>query len=93
MHIEPISALPALRETVLSSRHAPSFEAALGSAADMLSNALARADALAAAVGSDKANIAEAAIARAKADVMLEVAAIAASRLSSAISTLWQTQV
>jgi flagellar hook-basal body complex protein FliE len=70
-----------------------SFESALGSAVDNLSASLARADALAASVTSGKANVADVTIARAKADVMLEVAAITAARVSGVITQLLQTQV
>jgi flagellar hook-basal body complex protein FliE len=93
MQIEMINAMPAMNDAVLRGPKQPSFADALGSAADAMTAALNRADTLAAAVASGKAGIADAAIARAKADVMLEVAAIAASRVSGAISTLLQTQV
>ena len=93
MQIEPIGAMLAMNDAVLRSPKQASFGDVLGSAADAMTNELARADALASAVAAGKADIAGAAIARAKADVMLEVAAIAASRISGAISTLLQTQV
>lgn len=93
MQIEMISAIPALNDAVVRGPKNVSFADALGSAANAMTAALNRADALASAVAAGKAEIADAAIARAKADVMLEVAAIAASRVSGAISTLLQTQV
>ena len=93
MQIEAVGAMPAMIDAVLRSPKQASFADALGSAADEMTSALARADALASAVAAGKADIADAAIARAKADVMLEVAAIAASRISGAISSLLQTQV
>lgn len=93
MQIEPISALGGAQNAVLRRFDGGSFGDALGSAIDGLAGALTKADALAASVAAGKANIAEAAIARAKADVMLEVAAIAAARVSGAITTLMQTQV
>ena len=71
----------------------PSFSETLANALDSLSGALTKADALAAAVPEKKADIADASIARAKADVMLEVAAITASRISGAVSQLMQTQL
>lgn len=70
-----------------------SFSETLTSALDSLSGALEKADSLAAAVPEKKADIADASIARAKADVMLEVAAITASRISGALSQLMQTQL
>lgn len=93
MQIEAIGAMPAMNDALVRGPKQVSFADALGSAADAMTTALARADALASAVAAGKADIADAAIARAKADVMLEVAAIAASRVSGAISTLLQTQV
>ncbi len=83
----------ALQNAVLRSTDNVSFGEALGSAVDSLAGALSKADALAASVASGKANIADAAITRAKADVMLEVAAITAARVSGAITALLQTQV
>jgi flagellar hook-basal body complex protein FliE len=93
MQIDAISAMPAMRDAVIRGPQGAMFADALGSAADALTTALSRADALASGVAAGKSNIADAAIARAKADVMLEVAAIAASRVSGAITTLLQTQV
>lgn len=69
------------------------FAKALTSAVDGLSAALNRADALAAGAAAGKTSIADAAIARAKADVLLQIEAVAASRVSGAIATLLQTQV
>jgi len=62
---------------------------ALGSASDALQGANEQA-ALLAAGGGD---IAGASIARAKADVALEVDSVAASRVSGAVNSLLQTQV
>jgi flagellar hook-basal body complex protein FliE len=93
MQIEAINAMPAMRDAVIRVPQGATFADALGSAVDALTTALSRANALASEVAAGKSNIADAAIARAKADVMLEVAAIAASRVSGAISTLLQTQV
>jgi len=55
--------------------------------------ALERADVAASLLAAGKGGIAEAAILRAKADVALEIAAVAASRAGAAITTLLQTQV
>jgi flagellar hook-basal body complex protein FliE len=71
----------------------PSFTDALGRALDNLSGALSQADALAAGVAVNRAGVAQAAIARAKADTILEIAAIAAARVSGVITQLLQTQV
>ena len=66
-----------------------SFGALLDGAAD----ALRRADDAAALVALGRGSIAQAAVQRATADVALEVAAITASRVSAAVTTLLQTQV
>lgn len=70
-----------------------SFAAALSGALDRVAFALDRADGLAAGVSAGRASIADASIARAKADVLLEIAAVAASRVSAAVTTLLQTTV
>jgi flagellar hook-basal body complex protein FliE len=86
------SAAP-LNDAVLVQPRAQSFSDALGTAIDSLSNALDGADALAVAVAQRKTDIADAAVARAKADVMLEVAAIGSAKISGAITQLLQTQL
>ncbi len=68
---------------------ASSFAALLDAAASSLQHA----DDEAAQVAMGRGSVAQAAVARAKADVALEVAAITASRVSGAITTLLQTQV
>lgn len=93
MQINPITPLTAMPEVETSHPPVTSFADAMGAAADSLTGALSHADALAGDIAAGKGSIAEAAIARAKADVMLEVAAVAASRVSGAISVLLQTQV
>lgn len=55
--------------------------------------ALERADVAASLLAAGRGNVAQAAMLRAKADVALEIAAVAASRAGAAISTLLQTQV
>jgi flagellar hook-basal body complex protein FliE len=97
---QPVAALEALRPQIeplanaLLVRPAPqSFAQALGNAIDALSGSLDRADALSVSAASRPAEIADAAIARARADVMLEVAAVAAAKVSGAIGQLLQTQL
>lgn len=65
------------------------FAAALGSAADALHGA----DAQAALVAAGSGDVVGASIARAKADVALEVVSVAASRVGAAVNSLLQTQV
>jgi len=69
------------------------FGAALAAAIDDVSGAIDRADMLAGNVAGGHGSVADASIARAKADVMLEVVAVAASRITAALSALLQTQV
>jgi flagellar hook-basal body complex protein FliE len=97
---EPVAAIETLgassvplRNALLITSGPQSFGDALASAVDSLSNALVDADDLAVSAVAKKADIADAAIARAKADVMLEVAAIASAKVSGAIAQLLQTQL
>lgn len=91
--ITSIPALQAIPAATLAAKPAHTFTTALGDALDGLAASLSQADGLAAAFAVGKGNIAAAAIARAKADVALEIAAVAASRVTGAISVLMQTQV
>ncbi|MBV8280507.1 MAG: hypothetical protein JO347_00400 [Candidatus Eremiobacteraeota bacterium] len=91
-----IAALEALPPAVLIEpvRDAPSNAGqSFGALLDGASAELRRADDAAALVALGRGSIADAAVQRAKADVALEVAAIAASRVSTAVTTLLQTQV
>src|SRR4029077_12449249 len=69
-----------------------SFAATLAAMTDGVAGAVGKADRSAAMLASGNGDIAAAAIARAKADVALEIASVAASRASSAITSLLQTQ-
>jgi hypothetical protein len=51
------------------------------------------ADNMAAGLAAGHGDIAELAIARAKADIMLEMTAVAAARISGALNALLQTQL
>jgi len=93
MQIEPLLALGEQVTSTTLPANPTSFQNALGSAAEALNGALSHADTLAAGVASGTVSVADASIARAKADVMLEIAAVAASRVSTSIGTLLQTQV
>lgn len=91
-----IAPIVGLRPAVLIETQPQVSEPSSGSFAALLDGATAalqRADASAATLAATGGGVAEAAVARAKADVILEVAAIAASRVSNAISTILQTQV
>jgi flagellar hook-basal body complex protein FliE len=97
---EPVAAIETLGAATVTLQNAllvkpstQSFGETLASAVDSLSSALSNADALAVSAVAKKADIADAAIARAKADVMLEVAAIASAKVSGAIAQLLQTQL
>jgi flagellar hook-basal body complex protein FliE len=70
-----------------------SFGDVLAAAIDDAAVALERADGEAGTMAMGAGSVADASIARAKADVALEVAAVAASRISGALNALAQTQV
>jgi len=70
-----------------------SFSQLLSGLVDSTAAVLSRADDSAGSLAAGTGSIADASLARAKADVVLEVVAVAASRLSGALSTLMQTQV
>jgi flagellar hook-basal body complex protein FliE len=92
-NVEPIAPL---RSTVLiEPDEAPQQSGASSFAAllDAVASSLQRADDAVELVTIGQGSVAQAAVARAKADVALEVAAITASRVSGAITTLLQTQV
>jgi hypothetical protein len=94
--IDDIAPLAPMRPAVLiETDQRPQFDRAQSFAAllDGAVGALRQADTAAQAVALGHGNIAEAAVARAKADVALEVAAITASRVSGAVNALLQTQV
>lgn len=92
--IQAIAPLPAGAEVASAAAESrPSFAAALAGAVDLVAGALDRADGLAAGVSTGRASITDASVARAKADVLLEIAAVAASRVSGAVNTLLQTAV
>ena len=69
-----------------------SFAATLAAMTDGVAGAVGAADRSAAMLAAGNGDVAAAAIARAKADVALEIASVAASRVSSAITALLQTQ-
>jgi flagellar hook-basal body complex protein FliE len=68
------------------------FAATLAAMTDGAAGAVGAADRSVAMLAAGNGDVAAAAIARAKADVALEIASVAASRVSSAITTLLQTQ-
>ncbi|HXW50705.1 MAG TPA: hypothetical protein VEJ41_01840 [Candidatus Acidoferrales bacterium] len=100
MILQPLGAIEALRpqttalsDAMLVRPEAASFADALAGALDGLTGSLAKADALSVSAATKTTDIAEAAVARARADVMLEVAAVAAARVSGALTQLLQTQL
>lgn len=72
---------------------ASSFGDALARALEGTSDALHGADEQAVQLAAGSGDVAGASIARAKADVALEVVSVAASRISGAVNSLLQTQV
>jgi flagellar hook-basal body complex protein FliE len=93
VQIQAITALPSPLSASQATSGQASFASALGSAVDDLSSSLAKADLLASRLATGKASVADVTIECAKADVMLEVAAITAARVSGVITQLLQTQV
>lgn len=74
--------------------HGPSsFTDALATALGGAADALHGADVEAAVLAGGSGDVVSASIARAKADVALEVISVAASRVSGAVNSLLQTQV
>jgi flagellar hook-basal body complex protein FliE len=69
-----------------------SFAATLAAMTDGVAGAVGAADHSAAMLAAGSGDVAAAAIARAKADVALEIASVAASRVSAALTALLQTQ-
>jgi len=69
------------------------FGASLAAALEQAANSVRGADSQAQALAAGQGDVVTTSIARAKADVALEIAAVAASRVSNAVSTLMQTQI
>ncbi len=94
MHGEPLPGGPqasdafAVDEQTGGSR----FATALAAMTDGVAGAVGAADRSAAMLAAGNGDVAAAAIARAKADVALEIASVAASRVSAAMTALLQTQ-
>jgi len=86
-------ATPQLRDRTPDATAGTSFGAALASAIDGAAMALERADGSAGAMAVGTGSVVDASIARAKADVALEVVSVAAARVSGALNSLLQTQV
>ena len=91
MNIVPLSIEAAPARTSAPPRS--SFGDAMAAALDSAAAATSLADREAAGVSTGGADVMGASLTRAKADVLLDVVAVAASRISSAINTLMQTQV
>jgi flagellar hook-basal body complex protein FliE len=68
------------------------FASALAAMTDGAAAAVSAADQSAALLAAGHGDVAATAIARAKADVALEIASVAASRVSAALTALLQTQ-
>jgi flagellar hook-basal body complex protein FliE len=68
------------------------FASTLAAMTDSVAGAVGAADQSAALLAAGHGDVAVAAIARAKADVALEIASVAASRVSASLTALLQTQ-
>jgi flagellar hook-basal body complex protein FliE len=94
MNVAQIAALEPLDRSIRSSEptNRPTFAQTLAAALDGAAGAADHADMLAGAVALGSGSIAEAAVARAKADVLLEIVSVAAARVGNALNSLLQTQ-
>jgi flagellar hook-basal body complex protein FliE len=95
MNVAPVQAFefPQTSDGAPSQVPGNSFGNALAAAIDDAATALEQADGKAGAMAVGAGGIVDASIARAKADVALEVVSVAASRISGALNSLLQTQV
>ena len=96
MNVEALQRIPSARSEGETSGFAParrSFGDVLAAALDGAADAVEHADRLAGAVAAGSGSVVDASVARAKADVLLEIVSVAASRLSGALNSLIQTQV
>jgi len=93
--VDGVTALPGApgADSSLAKQGARPFSDVLADALDGTAGAVAHADELASAVALGSGDVVATSVARAKADVLLEVVSVAASRLGSAINALLQTQV
>ncbi|HEY7787516.1 MAG TPA: hypothetical protein VIF33_03255 [Casimicrobiaceae bacterium] len=94
MHGEPLPGGPQASDAfaVDAQTGGSRFAAALAAMTDGVAGAVGAADRSAAMLAAGNGDVAAAAIARAKADVALEIASVAASRVSAAMTALLQTQ-
>ncbi len=93
MNVEPVGQFAVVGPSGSGAPPARAFSDVLAEALDSAQSALGAADGGAAAVAAGSGGVMEASLARARADVALEVASAAASRVSGALNTLLQTQV
>lgn len=96
MNVQPIDAigpLPGADPPWTAAPKSGSFGDALSAAIGGTALALDRADNSAAGVAAGAGNIAEASIARAKADALLEIVSVTAAKVSAALNSLLQTQI
>lgn len=94
MNVAPIGPIETLdRSLEASGAHScPTFAQVLTAALDGAAGAADRADQLAGAVALGSGSVLEASVARAKADMLLEIVSVAASRVGNALNALLQTQ-
>jgi flagellar hook-basal body complex protein FliE len=94
MNVTRIGELAPLDRSLGSSDQSnrPTFAQTLAAAVDGAAGAADRADMLAGAVALGSGSVVEASVARAKADVLLEIVSVAAARVGNALNSLLQTQ-
>jgi flagellar hook-basal body complex protein FliE len=95
MNVAPVQAfeLPQASDGAPSRAPGHSFASALAAVIDDAATALDQADGKAGAMAVGAGSVVDASIARAKADVALDVVSVTASRVSGALNSLLQTQV
>ena len=96
MNVEPVPAVALVGASPSDGARvavSQTFGAALADALRCADDAVRAADDRAAALAAGSGSIVDASIARAKADVALDVVSVAASRVSGAVESLLQTQV
>jgi flagellar hook-basal body complex protein FliE len=94
MNVARIAALEPLDRSLGPSEQSNrlTFAQTLAAALDGAAGAADHADMLAGAVALGSGNVVEASVARAKADVLLEIVSVAAARVGNALNSLLQTQ-
>ena len=93
MNVDPVGRGGGVAQPAPAVTTGKAFADILAAAIDSTQAAVGSADDSAAAVAAGGGSVMQAALDRARADVALEIASVAASRVSGALNSLLQTQV